>query len=207
MSVVNSVRPQDHWPDFLKLSLGVGTANEFPISRALNEIVEHISLVAGASILPQSPTIFSPCNTKSVLEGMGFRCDGLSDDEIWELYHIKEKLFRSWGLPDSLRSLSQIYLGSANLVRGRVFSGDYLGRAKVKEIRLSEFGDRENTLVFVLKKTVSKDRIHSFIQSAKLLCPPSYRIFVKEKLPLRCSPFIQLKQIEKTLKCSPWRIG
>lgn len=176
-----SILPQNHWPNFLKLALAAGTAEEAPLSRSLNEAMSLLGLRAGDKVLPASPRLISEIRMREILDGLGFSTRELSRSALHRLFDAKDHLLENWGRPEALRELCEIYLGKATLLRGFDFRGARISRGEGRTLfRLGDRQAAQRQLLFRLQeKGVSDAQVAAFKLSARNMVPDSFKIEVK----------------------------
>ncbi len=208
-----SVLPVDHWPNYLKLALSVGTPQENKLAQALNSILLNISLYAGAEVLSSHPSLLSSDQKRTVLNGLGFSCSLLKPSEINILYSERDRLISLWGTPRVLIRLAHVYLGNASLLRGHDFKSQILHSERLGNIRLSELNARERVITVLVNKESLKvegsnyeGRVAAYIKTAKSFCPHDQLIQVKLVKELIKKPTNKLK-IKSDLRLMKWRMA
>lgn len=182
---VRSLLPSDHFPEYFKLDLRLGTEKAHPLAASLDGWMEEFFVVTLKRATSFTPELFCSTSQREFLVGNGYQVEELSGEEVERFFETFTELRAQWGFLKSIELLATIYFGKCEVRRGYPFKVEIFKEGVRGTLRPTLTTSRKDTIFIRLSQKCRKKRIEEFRNNAKRFVPPNFRIVVADPVVLR----------------------
>jgi len=193
--------PSHYFPAYLKLDLGLGLKSAHPLALALDESFSKISEDVFLKTWGLQPDLFPEERQRSFLKSLGFKCEQLDATAVSEFYQKRSEIFKHRGSLKSLEILAGIYLGPAEVRRGRPGLKQAFPKEGSTRFALADSEDTGSVLYVRYENKLGEAKMIEFKENAQKIIPPGFRLEIScpvEIMPKKAAGFDLASQ--ETLK-------